>query len=106
LYACEGVSKELNGAGHYWKLAADQGFAVAQYRYAICFINGDSLQQDVEGGLRYFKDSAENGNPNGQLAIGCMAENGIGRFSANSVTIAESTELNSRNSRMRGYFNV
>jgi TPR repeat protein len=39
----EGVSQDLKSAAHYFKLAANQGFPVAQKNYAVCLENGESV---------------------------------------------------------------
>jgi hypothetical protein len=39
------------------------------------------LKRNYDDVFRYLKLSAENGSPDGQFMVGCMAENGIGGFS-------------------------
>jgi TPR repeat protein len=53
-------------------------------------IGGNIVTRNIVNGFRYLKLSAENGNSEGQFAIACMAENGIGTFSSvDAVTAAE-----------------
>jgi hypothetical protein len=56
---------------------SEQGIAEAQYRYAIALLTRDSGHRDFADAVRYLQLSAENGNPDGQFAVACMAENGI-----------------------------
>jgi TPR repeat protein len=72
----------LKGGAHYFKLAADQGFAEAQYHCALCLIIGNIVDRNLATVFRYLKLSAENGNRKGQFAIAWMAEHGIGAFSS------------------------
>jgi hypothetical protein len=44
----EGATRNLMGAGHYSKLSADQGIAVAQLNYGVCLKKRDSTSNRVE----------------------------------------------------------
>jgi TPR repeat protein len=45
----EGVSIDWEGAAHYLKLAADQGFAVAQFNYGFCLQKDEGISIDWKG---------------------------------------------------------
>jgi TPR repeat protein len=67
-------------AARYFKLAADQNHRHAQNALAQLLWDGPQLACDLIAGAYYFKFaelSAEKGNPAAQLAVACMAENGI-----------------------------
>jgi TPR repeat protein len=42
LWDGRGISKDLVTAAHYFRLAAEQGFAEAQYRYGISLLTADA----------------------------------------------------------------
>jgi TPR repeat protein len=84
----KGVPIECTKAAHYYKLAAAQSHPNAQYHYAICLINDNIVDRNVADAFRYLKLSAENGSSDGQFAVACMAEHGIGVFSSVDLIIA------------------
>jgi TPR repeat protein len=45
----EGVSKDLEGAAHHYKLAADQGYADAQNNYGLCLHHSHGISKDLKG---------------------------------------------------------
>jgi TPR repeat protein len=73
-----GISPDLKGAVHYFKLSADQGNAAGQCQWGMCLLAGKVVQRDITNAIQYFKLSAENGSPQGQAIVGWMTENGIG----------------------------
>jgi TPR repeat protein len=78
LQSGSGISIDLRGAAHYFKLSADQGNAHGPYHYAMCLLTGSGLPRDGENAIQYFELSAESGSPDGQTVVGWMAENGVG----------------------------
>jgi hypothetical protein len=48
-----------------------------EFIYALCLITSDAAHRNLAGPFRYLKFSAENGITDGQLAVACMAENGV-----------------------------
>jgi TPR repeat protein len=50
-----GISKDLRGAAHYFKLSADQGNADSQWRYGLCRRDGNGISKDLKGAAHYFK---------------------------------------------------
>jgi TPR repeat protein len=73
----EGVSRDLKGETHYFKLAADQGYVIAQFNYGICLQNGEGILKDVTTALKYFKLSTDNRNTSAQLILAHLFEEGI-----------------------------
>jgi hypothetical protein len=71
-------SKHLANAERYFRDAANQVVAEAQYRYGICLLTGHITHRDIAGAIRYLRLSAEIGSPDGQFIFACMAENGLG----------------------------
>ena len=54
-------------AARYFKLAADQGHAPAQFRYGLCLKEGEGVPRDLDEAARYFKLSADQGWAPAQL---------------------------------------
>jgi TPR repeat protein len=83
-----GVSKERITAARYFRFAAEQGIAEAQYRYGISFLTDDAGRRNITDALLYLKLSAENSSPNGQFVIACLAENGLPPFPSTDLDTA------------------
>jgi TPR repeat protein len=66
----EGVRIDFKGAAYYFKLAADQGDAVAQYNYGNCLDKGEGVRIDFQGAAHYFKLAADQGNAVAQYNYG------------------------------------
>jgi TPR repeat protein len=49
LLSSTGISKDLKGATQYFKLSADQGNAVGQWRYGGCLLFGTGISKDLKG---------------------------------------------------------
>jgi TPR repeat protein len=49
----------LEGAAHYFKLAADHGIAVAQFNYGLYLEHGESASIDLKGTAHYFQLAAD-----------------------------------------------
>jgi TPR repeat protein len=77
-----GISMDLRKAIYYSDLAANQGFAQAQYRFGICLLTCMTPSHNIADIFRDLILSAENHHPDGQFAIACMAEDGIRAFSS------------------------
>jgi TPR repeat protein len=44
-----GISKDLKGAAHLFKLSADQGNADGQWLYGVCLHDGKEISKDLKG---------------------------------------------------------
>jgi TPR repeat protein len=80
LWDGRGVLNDFALPSHFFRLAAAQGVAESQYRYAIWLLSCHSGDRDIAGTIHSLKLSADNGSPDGQFAIACMRENAIGQF--------------------------
>jgi TPR repeat protein/serine/threonine protein kinase len=65
-----GISKDLKGAAHHFKLSADQGNAYGQLCYGVCLRDGIGISKDLKGAVHYLKLSADQGNADGQCQWG------------------------------------
>jgi TPR repeat protein len=63
---------------HYYKLAADQGYAAAQFNYGICLSKGKGVGIDFKGAAHYFKLAADQGNILAQFNYGHCLHSGEG----------------------------
>jgi hypothetical protein len=61
-----------------WKLAANQGHAVAQNNYGICLQNETGVPIDFQGAAHYFKFAAHQGHAAAQNKYGLCLHNGTG----------------------------
>jgi localization factor PodJL len=57
-----GVGADLSEAANWYKLAADRGYAPAQYRLANLFEKGTGVDRDLGRAMTYYRQAAEAGN--------------------------------------------
>lgn len=74
----KGVVKNANEAVRYYKLAADQGHAKAQWHMGFCYENGAGVTKCAEDAVHYYKLAADQGQINAQCKLGVCYENGAG----------------------------
>ena len=53
-------------------MSADQGNTLAQFHYGRCLYYGNGVSQSFEAAARYFKMSADQGSPYGQIGYGII----------------------------------
>ena len=70
-----GLNRE---AARYFKMAADQGYAKAQFGYGCMLFNGRGVPCDCREAARYFKMAADQGHPEGMFNYGCVLFRGDG----------------------------
>jgi TPR repeat protein len=66
----EHVSIDLKEAAYYFKLAADQGIADAQFNYGVCLKKGEGVGIDFKGTAHYFELAADQGIAAAQYSYG------------------------------------
>jgi hypothetical protein len=81
----------LKRAAHNLKVSADYGNASGQYQW-VCLLGNEISVQDVQSAIRYFRLSAEKGNPARKTIVGWRIENGI-RTPMNVTAAAQSSEF-------------
>lgn len=74
----EGVDKDPAEALIWFKRAAEQGFADAQFNLALIYANGDGLPADPREAARWCRLAAEQGFPAAQDRLGVMYVRGEG----------------------------
>ena len=62
----------------WYRLAAEQDYADAQYRLGVAYRDGEGVPEDLAQATRWFRMVAERGDPEGQYELGRMYESGEG----------------------------
>ena len=65
----DGVEKDMLEAIEWYRKAADQGDADAQYNIGLCYANGDGLEEDMTMAMEWYRKAAKRGNAEAQRAI-------------------------------------
>ena len=69
------VAKDDAKAAVWYRKAAEQGQADAQYAYGLCCFKGKGVAQDYVEAVKWFRKAAEQGNADGQNGLGiCYVE--------------------------------
>ena len=74
----EGVPQDYAVAVRWWRLAAEQGDASAQYNLALMYDNGEGVPQDYAEAVKWYRLAAEQGIAAAQVNLGVMYANGEG----------------------------
>lgn len=69
-----GVAKDIEAALMWWRKAAEQGHAVAQYNLGTVFYNGIDVARDYEEAARWFSKAASQGDADAQARLNSMRE--------------------------------
>lgn len=73
-----GVSQNFHVAAKWYRHAAEQGFALAQFKLGGLYDFGRGVPQDYEEAVRWYRLAAEQGLALAQFNLGCMYEEGTG----------------------------
>jgi hypothetical protein len=73
-----GVAKDYAEVVRLYRLAADQGHAVAQYFLGLMFYLGQGVAQDYAEAARLYRLAADQGNAEAQIDLGDMFKKGQG----------------------------
>ena len=63
---------------NWYRKAAEQGFAEAQYNLGVCYNNGHGITQDYKQAVRWYRKAAEQGHARAQHNLGASYVNGEG----------------------------
>jgi len=74
----QGVTQDYQEAVKWYRMAAEQGNALAQYNLGLLTFNGKGATQDYEEAARLYRLAAEQGLASAQYALGWMYANGQG----------------------------
>ena len=78
----EGVPQNYAEALKWYRLAADQGDASAQYNLGVMYDNGQGVPQNYAEALKWYRLAADQGNASAQHSLGLMSDNGISPLSS------------------------
>jgi TPR repeat protein len=73
----EGVRKDVVEGVKWYKKAAEQGHAVAQFNLGICYDNGNGVKKDREEAARWFKKAADQGDVKAQKCLEDLKQAGV-----------------------------
>ena len=65
----EGVSQSSTEAVKWYRLAAEQGDAAAQYNLGVCYYNGDGVAKNRDTAIRWWKKAAAQGDSTAQETL-------------------------------------
>lgn len=68
----------FSDAVHWYRMAADQGHAPAQFRLGELYENGDGVPKDAAEAFRWYRRAAEQGFARAQFNLGGAYQRGIG----------------------------
>ena len=74
----QGVPKDNAEAVKWYRLAANEGNAIAQYNIGIMYANGDGIPQNYSEAVKWYRLAARQGYASAQSNIGVMYFNGEG----------------------------
>ncbi len=73
-----GYSIDYDKAVGYFRKAAEQGHAGAQYNLGVCYKSGRGVTQDYNEAVRWYRKAAEQGQAGAQCNLGVCYRNGQG----------------------------
>jgi TPR repeat protein len=73
-----GVPRDYTEAVRWYRLAADEGYPVAQYDLGDMYEEGHGVPQDYAEAVRWYRKAADQELPVAQLGLGYMYANGRG----------------------------
>jgi len=73
-----GVAKDEVEAVKWFRKAAEQNYADAQYNLGCCYCKGQGVAKDEAVAVKWFRKSAEQNYPDAQFNLGCCYCNGLG----------------------------
>ena len=74
----EGVSQDYKIAVKWYRLAAEQGYADAQFNLGVMCDNGTGVTQDDKAAVKWYTLAAEQGDADAQSNLGVMYGTGKG----------------------------
>jgi TPR repeat protein len=78
-YFCgQGVAKDYVEAVKWWRKAAEQNYALAQYNLGLCYENGQGVAKDEVEAVKWFRKAAEQGDAKAQYNLGVCYRTGEG----------------------------
>jgi hypothetical protein len=73
-----GVAKDYSEAVKWWRKAAEQNDAKAQYNLGTCYATGQGVEEDVVEAVKWWRKAAEQNHAEAQYNLGVCYANGQG----------------------------
>jgi TPR repeat protein/parvulin-like peptidyl-prolyl isomerase len=73
-----GVAEDAAQAANWWKKAAEQGLAGAQYLLGLAYSDGRGIEEDKSEALTWYEEAAEQGDASAEMALAYLYQNGGG----------------------------
>ena len=67
---------DLEKAIKWYRMAAEQGYATAQFNFATMYSTGEGVPKNNKEAFKWYRKAAEQGHATSQVAIGKMCEKG------------------------------
>ena len=77
-YKGEGVPKNYSEAMKWYRKAADQGNAEAQFNLGVMYDQGEGVPKNYTEAMQWYRKAADQGDANAQYNLGIMYYNGEG----------------------------
>ena len=77
-YYGRGVPKDYAEAVKWWRKAAEQNYAKAQYDMGLCYANGEGVEKDYMEAVKWWRKAAEQNYADAQSYLGLCYERGEG----------------------------
>jgi len=74
----EGVPKDASQAVTWYRKAAEQGYASAQFSLGFMYANGEGVPKNASQAVTWYRKAAEQGDAKAQFNLGVMYANGEG----------------------------
>ena len=73
-----GVAKDYAAAASWYRKAADQGYAKAQYNLGLVYARSQGVPEDIAAAVSWYRKAADRGDASAQSFLGLMYYNGHG----------------------------
>ncbi|WP_244060843.1 tetratricopeptide repeat protein, partial [Aeromonas caviae] len=68
----KGEAEDIQQAHAWWRKAAEQGNAEAQFNLGVMYATGQGVPQDIQQVVTWLRKAAEQGNAEAQFNLGVM----------------------------------
>ena len=72
----DGADKDFTLSAKWYRKAADQGHAMAQYNLGVMYSKGQGVEKDEVEAMKWYRKAADQGLADAQYNLGCMYHNG------------------------------
>ncbi len=74
----QGVEKDASIGVRWYKKAAEQGYAKAQFNLGLCYQFGNGVKKDLNEAIKWFRKSAEQSHADAEAKMGYLTVTGTG----------------------------